>query len=234
MGSWARAWPEAFSQSCERFSRFRRFLAGAGLALCALAVAGSAQAAPEDDFRAGEQAYRRGDVVAAMASLRRAADAGHAPAQVMLAGILDQAEFDEDAVAYYRKAADQGNADGQYGMGTMYLAGEGVKRDAAQGYFWLTRAADNDGHARAILALATAHIRAQKGEIAEGPDKARAAEWLRKAADFNDQEALDALAKAYREGGFGLAPDAQLAEQFAARAAAVRKQLAAVKAKKKK
>lgn len=224
--------PGAVSQSCERISRSWRKILGAGVTLLLLAGGnGAVGAAPEEDHQAGEQAYRRGDLVSAMSSLRRAADAGHAPAQVMLAGILDQAEFDAEALGYYRKAADQGSADGQYGVGTMYLAGEGVKRDPAQGYLWLARAADN-GHARAILALSAAHVRAARGDITEGPDHARAAEWLRKAADLNDLEALGVLARAYREGGFGLQPDAGLAGQYEARAAKVRKEQLASKSRK--
>jgi len=104
-----------------------------------------AWAAPEDDFRAGSQAYRTGDVVQAMALLKRSADAGHAPSQSLLAYILDKAEFDEDAVAYYRKAAAQGDAEGEFGLGSMYAAGEGVKRDRAEARKWITRAAEK-GH----------------------------------------------------------------------------------------
>jgi len=47
-----------------------------------------------------------------------------------------------DAVRDYRHAADLGDADSQYALGTMYLVGEyGLPQDRAAGVQWLTRAA---------------------------------------------------------------------------------------------
>ena len=125
-----------------------------------------AWAAPEDDYRLGADAYRAGDVVRAMALLKTSADAGHAPSQSLLAYILDQAEFNEEAFAYYRKAAAQGNADGEYGLGSMYAVGEGVKRDPAEARKWITRAAER-GHAAAINSLAQAYIEGELGDFIE-------------------------------------------------------------------
>ena len=221
------------SRFCERPSRPRaaRWLGGAGLCL-ALALPGLAGGAPADDYKRGEQAYRSGDVVTAMASLRRAADQGHAPSQVLLAEILDRADFNEEALGWYRKAAAQGDAAGEYGVGAMLLAGEGAKKDPGQAWFWFTRAAEKKFEP-ALIALANAHLRVAKGEEAAGPDPARAAEWLRKAADLDYLPAVEALARAYREGGFGVDKDAAQAEQFAAKAAALRKKSAGKGGKKK-
>ncbi len=229
-----RAAGRADSQCCEKHSRMRacRLLAAAGLsvALLASAVAG---AAPADDHRRGEQAYRGGDVVTAMAALRRAADQGHAPSQVLLAEILDRAEFDEEALGWYRKAAEQGDPAGEYGVGAMYLAGEGVKKDPGQAWFWFARAADRK-HGPAIVALADAHIRAANGAETAAPEAARAAEWLRKAADIEYLPAVEALARAYREGGFGLERDGVLAARFTAQAEAMRKKFGGQKGAKKR
>ena len=63
------------------------------------------------------------------------------------------AEVHGAARAWMRLAADQGNADGQYGLGAMYAAGEGVSRDADAARQWIERAA-SQGHAQAINALA--------------------------------------------------------------------------------
>lgn len=47
-----------------------------------------------------------------------------------------------DAVRDYKRAADLGNADSQYTLGTMYLLGEyGLPQDRGVGVQWLTRAA---------------------------------------------------------------------------------------------
>jgi len=49
------------------------------------------------------------------------------------------------AVAWYRKAADQGSAMAQYNMGVMYRDSLGVRRDPAQALKWFRAAADQ-GH----------------------------------------------------------------------------------------
>jgi uncharacterized protein len=175
-----------------------------------------AWAAPEDDFRAGSQAYRGGDVVQAMARLKAAADAGYAPAQSLLAYILNQAEFNDEAVAYYRKAAAQGDAEGEFGLGSMYAAGEGVKRDPAEARKWITRAAERD-HVPAIRMLALAYIKGELGIDEAERGSADALRWVRRAADSGDVPAMEQLAFAYRTGAYGLAVDLKQAEEFAAK-----------------
>ena len=215
------------SQICERFSRFCRELGRAGLAVALLlAGSGMATAAPEDDYKSGVQAVERGDVTAAMASLRKAAEAGHLLAQVRLARILDDAEFNDEAVEWYRKASERGSAEGEYGLGTMYLAGEGVKKDVPQGYRLITQAAEKDFEP-AVLALASAYLLMEKGELEVELDKGRAVDWLQRAAKFDHLPSIDALANAHRLGRWGLSPDVARAEQYAAQAAAIRKKLAA-------
>ena len=180
-----------------------------------------AWAAPEDDFRAGSQAYRTGDVVQAMALLKRSADAGHAPSQSLLAYILDKAEFDEDAVAYYRKAAAQGDAEGEFGLGSMYAAGEGVKRDRAEARKWITRAAEK-GHELAIRTLALAYIKGELGIDESERGGAEALRWVRRAADTGELAAMAQLAIAYRTGAYGVAIDLKQAEALDAKLQAVR------------
>jgi TPR repeat protein len=180
-----------------------------------------AWAAPEDDYRLGADAYRAGDVVKAMALLKSSADAGHAPSQSLLAYILDQAEFDEEAVAYYRKAAAQGNAEGEYGLGSMYSAGEGVKRDPAEARKWITRAAEH-GLAAAINALAHAYIDGDLGIDETERNGAEALRWVRLAAESNYLPALERLASAYRTGAYGLTVDVKQADALDARSRAVR------------
>ena len=56
------------------------------------------------------------------------------------------------AVSWYRKAADQGNADAQYNLGVMYDQGQGVPQDYAAAVSWFRKAADQ-GYAHAQFNL---------------------------------------------------------------------------------
>ena len=42
----------------------------------------------------------------------------------------------KEAVWWYRKAAEQGYADGQFGLGAMYANGHGVLQDSALAHMW--------------------------------------------------------------------------------------------------
>ncbi len=188
-------------------------------------------ATADDDYRAGLKFYQGGDVTTAMARLRKASDAGHAPAQALLADILDQAEMNDEAVSYYRKAAEQGNADGEYGLGNMYASGEGVKRDPAEARKWILRAAEKN-HSRATTALAQAYISGGLALDEKERSGEEARRWVARAADSNYVPALDHLAKAYRTGTLGLAVDLKQAEAMEARANKLRGVTAGRKGKK--
>jgi len=56
------------------------------------------------------------------------------------------------AMVWYRKAADQGSAAGQFGVGLLYYEGSGVPRDVEEAKRWFTLAA-RQGDPRAIAAL---------------------------------------------------------------------------------
>lgn len=47
-------------------------------------------AGPNEDYKEGSSRYAAGDLIAAMPALRKAADAGHAQAQALIADILTQ------------------------------------------------------------------------------------------------------------------------------------------------
>jgi TPR repeat protein len=204
-------------------------LAAASLALSsALAFAG-----PDDDYRAGVKAYQGGDFLGAMQVLRKPADGGHAASQALLAEILDKSDYDEQAVAYYRKSAAQGYPDGEYGLGTMYANGEGVKRDLAEARNWITKAADH-GHVQAISTLAHAYMTGGLALDEQSRTSAAALTWIRKAADVNYVPALEYLAKAYRTGSAGLTADAKQADALEAKVRALRGTRAVEKSKKAK
>jgi uncharacterized protein len=88
------------------------------------------------------------------------------------------AKDDAQAVAWYRKAADQGDADAQNNLGLMYANGRGVAKDDAQAVAWYRKAADQgDADAQYNLGL-----NYNKGE-GVAKDEAQAVSWYRKAAD---------------------------------------------------
>ncbi len=77
------------------------------------------------------------------------------------------------AIRWYRKAADQGNADAQYHLGVMYDKGRGVTQDYIQAHMWYSLAtARDDTHAKDRDLLAEKMTLAQ---IAEAQRLAR--EW---------------------------------------------------------
>lgn len=189
----------------------------ARLALAAAALAaGAALAAPADGYAEGERAYRRGDVVAAIAALRPAADAGHAPAQVLLAYILDQASFDAEALRYYALAEAQGSADGAFGLAGLYAQGEGTPRDEARARALYAKAAAA-GHVAALEALALAYADARLGLVPGVRDDAAARATLERAAERGFAPALRALARAHRSGDYGVAVDPARAAAYEAR-----------------
>lgn len=148
-----------------------KHLGVAGMGCClgmSLAFAG-----PEEDNALAKKEFERGDLVVSMSLWRKAAQAGYAPSQVWLGDILDKAEEDVEAAEWYRKAADQGSADGEYGLGQMYLKGEGVKKDEAQGRRYIERAAAKN-HADSVMMMMSAY---RQGSMGLPVDHAQADAW---------------------------------------------------------
>lgn len=115
-----------------------------------------AYAGPEEDNALAEKEFARGNLAVSMSLWRKTAQTGYAPSQVWLGDILDKAEEDAEAVEWYKKAAEQGNAGGDYGLGQMYLKGEGVKQDIALGRQHVERAA-NKNHVEAVKTMLTSY-----------------------------------------------------------------------------
>jgi len=55
------------------------------------------------------------------------------------------------AFSYYRKAAEQGDADSQFMIGEMYQNGEGVEKDLKSAAEWLMKAASQAMKTRAAI-----------------------------------------------------------------------------------
>lgn len=177
----------------------------------------AALAGPIEDYKTGLEKYKEGDVVGAMTPLKSAADAGQPDAQALYGFILHQAAENEAALEYFRKSAEQGNAEGQYGLSVMYSSGDGVAKDNAEARKWLQKAAEQ-GSSKAINAMALYYI---EGAGATEQD-ADALAWIKRAANINDIPSILALAAAYREGRYGLPVDPEQAAQLDARARKLR------------
>jgi TPR repeat protein len=121
------------------------------LGACALGLALAAHAGPAEDFAAAESEFARGDLKAAMTLWRKAAEAGHALSMAHMADILDKSDYDEEAVQWYRKSAEQGEAAGIFGLGQMYAKGEGVPKDGAKAFDYVLQAARKNNVDAAIM-----------------------------------------------------------------------------------
>jgi len=196
---------------------FRRFIAVVAACACCGAWADFAA-----DYASGDRAYRSGDVRAAIAVLKPAAQAGHAPSQALMGRILEGAFESAEAAKYYRMAAEQGDPDGLYGLGVLYLSGEGVPRDPAVARDWIMKAAQA-GHPNATTTVGLAYVRGGLGFSEADRQSREALPWIEKAAANGALDAVDRLAVAYRKGDYGLTPDAKKAEALEARARELRK-----------
>ncbi len=112
------------------------------------------------DFKAGVEAYQRGDYATALTEFRPLAQQGHAEAQNNLGFMYSNGrgvpQDYEEAVRWYRLAAAQGFADAQFNLGLMYSKGRGVLQDYVQAHMWANLAAaqgiEDARKARDILA----------------------------------------------------------------------------------
>jgi TPR repeat protein len=99
------------------------------------------------------------------------------------------------AAFWYRKSAEQGNADAQYDLGDFYLFGHGVPVDYAQGIMWLRKAAEQ-AHPSAQTDLARYYL---TGKFVP-QDYALAVSWYRKAAERGNSDGQSGVATMYEDG----------------------------------
>jgi len=116
-------------------------------------------APPPDDMPAyfkGLDAYHKGDYATALRLLRPLADQGDADAQWSIGhlyaeGGLGVPQDYQQAVLWYRKAAEQGsNAYAQTTLGRMYASGRGVPQDFVRAHMWFNLAAAKGDNVAAI------------------------------------------------------------------------------------
>lgn len=148
-----------------------------------------------DDFRKGEDDDARDSLNAQeLDELHQIAEQGYAYPQFLLGSVL-LGRDDTEAVAWYRKAADQGHVPAQGSLAWMYANGRGVPQDYTQAATWYRKAADQgDRWGQYNLGLMYAN-----GQGVPQNDPQSAA-WFRKAADQGDEYAQYRLALMYANG----------------------------------
>ncbi len=115
------------------------------------------------------------------------------------------AEDDEEAVRWYRLAAEQGNAGGQSALGFMYARGEGLPEDDEEAVRWYRLAAEQ-GYAGAQYNLGLMYA---EGEGVPEDDE-EAVWWYRLAAEQGHASAQHKLGLMYAHGA-GVPEDLVLA-----------------------
>ncbi|MBH31967.1 MAG: hypothetical protein CMG71_08315 [Candidatus Marinimicrobia bacterium] len=92
----------------------------------------------------------------------------------------------KQAVVWYRKAAEQGDAGAQVNLGNAYDFGEGVRKNAKQAVAWYRKSAEQ-GHAIAQFNLGV-HLYYGEGLV---QDYDQAMRWWRMAAEQGDLDAAE-------------------------------------------
>ncbi len=136
-----------------------------------------------------------------IASLRHRAEGGSPEAHFVLGvrcykGHDGASEDYPQAVAWFNKAADQGNANAQNWLGCMHEYGQGVTENYSEALAWYQRAAEQ-GHADAQFRLGN-FFRYGRPGIAQ--DFSRALVWFRRAADQGYTGAQNDLGAMYHDG----------------------------------
>ncbi len=166
-----------------------------------------------------EREYRRGlDAVIAhrekegKVAIWRAAEMGYPAAQAMVGqwyflGVYDTPKDYAAALTWYRRAADQGHAESQYRIGSLYEAGQGVAKSDAEAEKWY-RAAAEKGFAEAQSTLGSiyfnrtihASILKKHAPPERESDPADALKWLSLAADQGERQSQYLLGSLYLYG----------------------------------
>lgn len=108
--------------------------------------------------------------------LLQQAEQGDAPAQFLLGLMYISTEDENQAAAWFQKAAEQGHAGAQWNMGFFCSHGLGVVEDNVEAHKWWSLSLEN-GNAKAGQSIETVETLLTREQIAEA--KHRASEWLR-------------------------------------------------------
>jgi serine/threonine protein kinase len=136
--------------------------------------------------------------------------------QIYESGLNGQ-KSDEQAFVWYRKAAEEGNADAEHALGYFYLLGKGgAPLSESEAVYWFRSAAEK-GLAKAQKNLGDLYY---QGKGVQKVDKREAFEWYKRAATSNDGAAEFALGGYYEDGRPPVSQDYQQAADWYRKAAA--------------
>ena len=107
----------------------------------------------------------------------------------------DEAGNHMEALSWYLKAADAGDAQAMYNVGNHYAMGIGVERDYREALRWYTKSADA-GFPSAMTAIGSMY---EQGYGVE-KDGREALTWYQKAADAGDATAMNNIGILYADG----------------------------------
>ena len=173
----------------------------AALALTVVLWSTSARA----DFKAGVEAYDRGDFLAAYEEWLPLARGGDLAAQRNIGHLYRRGQgVPQDAavaVNWYTRAAEAGLARAQANLANMYLRGEGVLRDERAAAVWFQRAA-LEGHTISQFNLGLMY---QQG-LGVAADLTKAMAWFSRAAEDDHEKSAETLA-ALKARGISPAPE---------------------------
>lgn len=198
-------------------------------------AAGHAKSKVMYDYVTGLIEFRDGDLLMAMTPLRRAAEAGYAPAQALYAYALNKGDENPEAERYYRLAVKQGDPDAKFGLAGMLIGGETAKKDLGEAKALIWEAAAQD-HKQSILVVAAALLADKSILPLTDEDRAPAnvATWLTKAAELEDMPALQRMERAHRLGELGLPVNGAEAARLAKKIAEITGQTEEALAKRKR
>ncbi len=189
-----------------------------GLLLCFIFLVGAVFAQDAQSyFDKGKEYYRAKNYSQAIPYFKKAnelAGGNNSGCQYNIGLCYDLTGNYTQAVYWYRKAAEQGDAAAQYNLGVRYANGRGVAKDDVQAVYWYRKAAEQ-GLAIAQYNLGV-HYDDGKG-VTE--DDAQAVYWYRKAAEQGDAAAQNLLCL-YYYSGYGVAKDLEQAKYWGRKAIA--------------
>ena len=115
---------------------------------------------------AGWKAFTAGDHIKAESIWRPLAEQGDLNAAFGMGVLAQSRDQLEDAARWYEQAARAGLTSAQVLLGSMYIDGRGVTRDAVRAYAWMHRAT-LDGHANAERARNAVGAALSAAQLAE-------------------------------------------------------------------
>lgn len=152
-----------------------------------------------------------------LAAMQKQAEAGNSHAQVVwgkhLADSKDQ-KIRDSSTEWYRKAATQGDHDGEWMLGSAYMAGVGVPRDAKLGLDWMRRSlADGSPDHMAVFGVTLLTMNAMGGGQGDG------VEWLNRSVTAGSAQGMGILGVFHLSGAFGISKDPAEGERLLLKAA---------------